>query len=68
MASKPYWIKERQNPQLGVYYVGCGQISVTKAKKYEKPLYGHNVMHRFASEQEYNARIAELRDKGLMVQ
>lgn len=50
---KPYWIKERHNPQTGVYYIKCGRLSVTEAKRKEKSLYGDNIMLRFDSEKEY---------------
>ena len=61
---KPYWIKERHNPQLGVYYVAMGQKSVREAKKFEKSLYGMNYMHRFDSEREYIAELEKLRAAG----
>jgi hypothetical protein len=56
----PWWIKERDNPQLGVYYVGCGQLSKTAAKRYERCLYGSATMLPFATEAEYKERLAEL--------
>lgn len=68
MAKQPYWIKERHNPQLGTYYVGMGQLSKAAAKRYEAPLYGDNVMHRFDSEADYNKRLAALRQSGASVQ
>ena len=60
----PFWIKERYNPQLGVYYVPCGQMSKTAAKRAEKSLYGVNLMHRFETEAEYVARLEWLRKHG----
>lgn len=33
---KKFYIKERHNPQTGVYYVACGQMSKQQAKSYEK--------------------------------
>ena len=65
---KPFWIKERYNPQLGTYYVACGQLSKAAAKRKERSLYGENVMHSFDSEDAYKARIRELRKKGAEVQ
>jgi hypothetical protein len=65
---KPYWIKERHNPQLGVYYVACGQMSETAAKAYERSKYADNTMHRFDDEASYLARLAELRKDGERVQ
>jgi len=68
MKQHPWWIKERFNPQLGTYYVACGQMSKTAAKRYEKPLYGDNVMHRFDAEADYKARLDELKKQGERVQ
>ncbi len=65
---KPWWIKERWNPQLGRYYVACGQMSKTSEKKCERSLYGHNVMHQFDAEDEYDGRIAELKKRKERVQ
>lgn len=56
----PYWIKERRNPQLETYYVPMGQMSRKAAKRHESPIYGHNVMHRFATEEEYRAQLERL--------
>lgn len=61
---RQWWIKERYNPQLGVYHVACGQLSKTAAKAEERSLYGDNVMHAFDTEEAYNARLAELRKNG----
>lgn len=47
MAPKYYWIKERHNPQLGIYFIGYGQISSKKAKPMENSLYGMNCMIQF---------------------
>lgn len=66
---KSFWIKERHNPQLGVYYVACGQMTVKDARKYENgSLYGYNVMHRCANERAYQKRLAELKEAGESVQ
>lgn len=65
---KSWWIKERNNPQLGVYYVACGQLSWTEAKRNEKPLYGSNRMLQFASEADYNGALERLRKEGKRVQ
>lgn len=56
----PYWIKERHNPQLGKYYIAEGQMSVTKAKYYQKAAYGVNIMHRFDTLEAYQAKMREL--------
>lgn len=68
MAKQAFWIKERHNPQLGVYYVACGQMSKTEAKKHEASLYGSNVMHSFATEEEYYTEIDALKAAGERVQ
>lgn len=68
MSTKPYWIKERDNPQLGIYFVACGQLSVREARSREGSLYGSNRMLRFDSEAEYNAKLKELRAAGEKVQ
>ncbi len=65
---KPWWIKERWNPQLGRYYVACGQMSKTEAKTYERALYGDNVMHQFDTEEAYDDRLAELKKRKERVQ
>lgn len=59
-----YWIKERQNPQTGTYYVACGQISEREAAREGRPIYGENVMHGYATEAEYLAEIARLKAAG----
>ncbi len=64
MSGKYYWIKERHNPQLGVYFVACGQISTRQARRHEKPLYGMNFMHRFSSKEEYEEKLGQLRADG----
>lgn len=63
MKAKYWWIKERHNPQLGVYYRGCGNMTVRDAMKNERPLYGSNTMHRFDNEAAYKARCFELKVK-----
>lgn len=68
MKNYPFWIKERHNPQTGIYYVACGQLSKTAAKKKESSLYGSNVMLRFETEAEYQAKLAELKKNGESVQ
>jgi hypothetical protein len=68
MRSKPYWIKERDNPQLGVYYVACGQLGVREAARMTQSLYGSNKMLRFDTEVEYLSKLNELRGAGKTVQ
>mgnify|MGYP001588453133 FL=1 len=69
MAGKYFWIKERHNPQLGVYFVAMGQITTKDARNYEtRSSYGDNYMHRFTSKEVYEKRLAELKAKGERVQ
>lgn len=61
---KSFWIKERHNPQSGVYYAAMGPMWKKEAKEYGKTLYGHNVMHEYKTEEEYINRITDLRASG----
>ena len=61
---KQWYIMERHNPQLGVYYVAKGQMPKAEAKQYERPIYGHNYMLAFPTKEAYSAKIAELRNSG----
>ena len=65
--NKPWWIKERDNPQIGVYYVACGRMAVKAAKACEKALYGSVTMLRFDTEEAYNTKLAMLRKEGMRV-
>ena len=67
-APKKYWIKERDNPQHGKYFVLCGQMSKTAAAKAENTKYGCNTMHAYGTEAEYLAQQKYLREKGESVQ
>lgn len=61
----PFWIKERHNPQLGVYYVAEGQMSKTAARRRERGgCYGSNVMHEFPTRKAYLRRLNALREQG----
>ena len=68
MNAKKYYIRERDNPQLGTYFIAMGQLSKTAAKKYENALYGSNTMHSFDTAEAYAKRLQELNDKGEKVQ
>jgi len=68
MVTKLWWLKERENPQLGTYWVACGKLSKTAAKRMEYSLYGCNIMHSFETEAEYLERIEELKQQGERVQ
>jgi len=65
MKIRKYWIKERNNPQIGVYYVACGQMSISAARKLEQALYGDNVMLKFDTETDYQAKLNELQRNGM---
>ena len=62
--AKLYYIKERHNPQLGVYYVPCGQLSKRAAKRNEDSLYGFNIMHGYATQEEYDKAVSALKESG----
>lgn len=64
---KRYYIKERHNPQFDKpYYSACGQLSRIEAK--ENSLYGNNVMLEYASLEEYNKALDQLKVAGYDVQ
>ena len=67
MKYKYYWIMERHNPQLGVYYIAMGNISAKDAES-KSSVYGWNHMLKFDSEKEYKAKISDLIEKGERVQ
>lgn len=65
---KSYYIKERHNPQFDKpYYSACGQLSKREATKKESSLYGHNVMLEYASLEEYNKALEQLKVAGYIV-
>ena len=68
MPSKYWWIKERYNPQLGVYYVACGNIPQATAKRMADSLYGTNVMHPYKSKELYVDALSDLLNEGGRVQ
>lgn len=67
MVAKLWYIKERHNPQSGIYYVAQGRLSKTEAKRREDSLYGYNYMLCFNSEVDYEAELARLRKLGKQV-
>lgn len=68
MNTKSYYIKKRNNPQhRKPYYVACGQLSKTAAKRKEKSLYGFNTMLEYKTEQEYKDAIELLKSQGFLV-
>lgn len=54
-----YYIKERHNPQTGVYYTALGKMPATKAKASENTLYGCNYVYGY-SKSCYLAKCEEL--------
>ena len=62
--TKKYYIKERNNPQLGIYYVKMGQMSKSEAREYDSSLYGFNTLLSFDTEEQYNTEIDRLRQNG----
>lgn len=57
---KFFWIKERHNPQLGIYRVAMGRMSVADARSHEQAIYGSNTMLRYGSIEEYEAACDKL--------
>lgn len=66
--TKKWWIKRRDNPQIGTYYVPEGQLSKTEARRHERPLYGSNTMLGFDNESAYLAKIDQLKNAGEKLQ
>lgn len=60
---KLFYIKERHNPQLDVYYIAEGQLSKAMAKRKESSLYGYNIMRSFETKDAYDAACKELNAK-----
>lgn len=60
-----WFIMERHNPQLGVYYVARGQMSERAAKKWETGIrYGTNSIRGFDTEVEYQKQLEQLKSEG----
>ncbi len=59
--TKKFYIKERHNPQLGVYYTAMGQMTKKEAKAAEKSIYGTNYMLPFDTEEDYKKKLVELK-------
>ena len=59
-----YYIKERHNPQLGIYYVPYGQLTKKYAKESVNAIYGENRMLEFNTKEAYENKIDELRKAG----
>lgn len=62
-----HWIKERDNPQTGIYFIPKGQLTVKEAESMENTLYGFNTMHRYKTEKEYLEAIEVLKSRGCKI-
>jgi hypothetical protein len=67
MKTRKLYIKERHNPQTGVYFSPMGRMSETCAKRHEKAKYGTNIMHSFETEKEYQSKILQLKTDGATI-
>jgi len=64
-----FYIKERENPQLGTYYVPQGQMTKKEAETTETGcLYGCNIMHAYTTKERYEEAITQLKAEGKRVQ
>lgn len=61
---KKFYIMERHNPQLGVYYVLYGLMGATAAKEREKCLYGSARMLSYDTQEEYRDAVIKLESNG----
>lgn len=59
-----YYIKERHNGQSKPYFVLCGKMPAKEAKGMENTLAGFNIVHKFKTKREYEAKIAEIKASG----
>ena len=59
-----YWIKQRNNPQTGTYYVKMGKMTKKEAKEWKDTRYGYNYMLPFKTLEEYENKIKELTEAG----
>ena len=64
MAKKLFYILERHNPQLGVYYVAKGKLFKKEAAAYSNAGYGSNYMRSFETEEKYLQEIENLIAQG----
>lgn len=61
---KSYYVKQRNNPQLGVYYVKMGQMTKKDARAHGKSIYGSNTMLEFKTLAEYETFVESLEKEG----
>ena len=59
-----WYLMERDNPQLGTYWVKKGPFTRADAPGKSKSVYGGSTYHVFDTEEEYDAKIAELKASG----
>ena len=65
MTKKKFYIKERHNPQTGIYYVTQGQKTKKEANSIENgAIYGRNVMLAYDTYEDYKTAIADLMAAG----
>jgi len=63
-----YWyIKERHNPNIGIYYIPMGRLTKAQAEKHISPLFGMNTMLRYKTDEEYRKALAEYGIEGKTV-
>lgn len=62
-----YFIKERNNPQTGIYYILMGKLPAKEAKKHETSLYGFNTMLRYKTKSEYDLAILVLKESNARI-
>lgn len=66
--TKNWYIGERHNPQFDKpYYRAYGQLSKVDAKNKGKSIYGSMYILEFSSQEEYENKINELRQRGFRV-
>lgn len=65
---KKFYLGERTNPQLKKpYYKAYGKLTKREAEKKEDCLYGSMLLMSFEKEDEYLAKIEELKNKTLVL-
>ena len=68
MGAKLFYIKERWNPQLEIYFVACGQMTKSEAaKKRGRHIYGSSTMLPFPTKEAYELKLNELVSQGKSV-
>lgn len=67
---KSWWIKERENPQLGTYYVALGELSKSKARRSSRgrSIYGASRLIELKTEVDYLKALEKLKADGHKIQ